>query len=108
MVRRSNTRARALVIISTTVVALVLLLATAVYAFSGPVPVEGAGYGTESDAQHGTEYRVRPGDTLWGIAADHTEPGGDVRRGVALIMELNDLDGSLIRAGEVLVVPAPR
>ena len=104
MVRRSNTRARALVIISTTVVALVLLLATAVYAFTGPVPIEGAEHGAES----AVEYRVRAGDTLWGIAADHTEPGGDVRRGVALIMELNDLEGSLIRAGEVLVVPALR
>jgi LysM repeat protein len=104
MVRRSNTRARALVIISTTVVALVLLLATAVYAFTGPVPIEGTEHGTESAA----EYRVRAGDTLWGIAADHTEPGGDVRHGVALIMELNDLEGSLIRAGEVLVVPALR
>ena len=104
MVRRSNTRARALVIISTTVVALVLLLATAVYAFTGPVPTAG----TENGTENGTEYRVRAGDTLWGIAADHTEPGGDVRRGVALIMEMNDLDGSVIRPGEVLVVPAPR
>lgn len=108
MVRRSNTRARALVIISTTVVALVLLLATAVYAFTGPVRIEGAGYGVESVVESVAEYRVRAGDTLWGIAADHTEPGGDVRRGVALIMELNDLEGSLIRAGEVLVVPALR
>jgi LysM repeat protein len=96
MVRQSNTRARALVIISTTVVALVLLLATAVYAFTGPVPTEGV------------DYRVRAGDTLWDIAADHTEPGGDVRRGVALIQEMNELDGSLIRAGQVLVVPAGR
>lgn len=96
MVRQSNTRARALVIISTTVVALVLLLATAVYAFTGPVAAEGV------------DYRVRAGDTLWDIAADHTEPGGDVRRGVALIQEMNELDGSLIRAGQVLVVPAAR
>ena len=96
MVRQSNTRARALVIISTTVVALVLLLATAVYAFTGLVPAEGV------------DYRVRAGDTLWDIAADHTEPGGDVRRGVALIQEMNELDGSLIRAGQVLVVPASR
>ena len=104
MVRRSNTRARALVIISTTVVALVLLLATAVYAFTGPVPTDG----TEPGTEHGAEYQVRAGDTLWGIAADHTEPGGDVRRGVALIMEMNDLDGSVIRPGELLVVPARR
>jgi LysM repeat protein len=96
MVRQSNTRARALVIISTTVVALVLLVATAVYAFTGPVPTESV------------DYRVRAGDTLWDIAADHTEPGGDVRRGVAVIQEMNELDGSLIRAGQVLVVPAGR
>ncbi len=96
MVGQLSTRARALVVISTSVLALVLLLATAVYAVSG------------STLDGGVEYRVGAGDTLWEIASDHTTRGGDVRGTVAAISEANDLEGSLIHPGQLLIVPEAR
>ena len=90
MPRYLTTPSRFLVIISTFVVALVLLLSSSVRA-AGPEPTT-------------VDYRVRSGDTLWNIAAV-VAPDGDVRDIVAEIKHLNDLDTSLIKPGQVLVVP---
>ncbi|MEN8114189.1 MAG: LysM peptidoglycan-binding domain-containing protein [Actinomycetota bacterium] len=94
MVSQRSTSVRALVIISTTVAALVLLLATAVHAMTSeePVPTD--------------EYRVHAGDTLWSIAGGLAGPDDDVRGMVATIRDLNDLSTSLIHVGDVLEVPA--
>jgi hypothetical protein len=48
-------------------------------------------------------YRVKPGDTLWSIAADKL--AGDPREGVWELRERNGLPGTLIRPGQVLVLP---
>lgn len=94
MISQRSTSARALVIISTTVAVFVLLLATAVHAMSTGAP------GATAD------YRVHAGDTLWSIASERTDPGGDVRAAIAEIRDLNDLSISMIRVGDVLSVPA--
>lgn len=86
------TRHRVAVIISIVVLA-VLLLASAVQA-----------NGDEATAT--IDYRVRSGDTLWSIAEAHGEHGGDVRATLHDIRSLNELDGSTIRAGQVLLLPA--
>lgn len=91
MPRYVTTPTRFLVIISTMIVALVLLLATSVMA-AGPEPVT-------------AEYRVRSGDTLWTIAERVGPDDDDVRAVVAEIMDLNDLESSLIRPGQSLLVP---
>jgi len=49
-------------------------------------------------------YRVRAGDTLWGIAAAHY-PGTDTRAAVYTIRSANHLDGATITAGQRLVLP---
>ena len=49
-------------------------------------------------------YRVKPGDTLWSIA-ERTFPG-DPREGVWELRERNELDGTTIVPGQVLVLPA--
>lgn len=72
-------------------VALVVLVAWAVLARAS----EGAG------PERG--YTVRPGDTLWTIAAAHY--GGDPRAVIWEIRQRNGLDGSLIRPGQRLVLP---
>jgi hypothetical protein len=48
-------------------------------------------------------YRVKPGDTLWSIAA--TQLAGDPREGVWELRERNRLAGTLIRPGQLLVLP---
>ncbi|MCJ7780000.1 MAG: LysM peptidoglycan-binding domain-containing protein [Acidimicrobiia bacterium] len=95
MISQRSTSARALVIISTTVAAFVLLLATAVHAMTGGDPLATV------------EYRVHAGDTLWSIAADTIAPGEDVRGMISTIQALNDLPTSAIRIGEVLEIPSP-
>ena len=48
-------------------------------------------------------YVVRPGDTLWSIAAERY--GGDPRAGIWKLQQRNDLAGSMITPGERLVLP---
>ncbi|HUK95341.1 MAG TPA: LysM peptidoglycan-binding domain-containing protein [Gaiellaceae bacterium] len=54
-------------------------------------------------AGHATRYTVRPGDTLWSIAAAHY--AGDPRDGVWKIQHENHLGATLIRPGERLLLP---
>ncbi|HXS62750.1 MAG TPA: LysM peptidoglycan-binding domain-containing protein [Streptosporangiaceae bacterium] len=47
---------------------------------------------------------VRPGDTLWEIAAK-AEPNADPRATIGEILDLNSLTGTAVRIGQVLFVP---
>ena len=91
MPRYLTAPSRFLVIISTFVVALVLLLASSVMA-AGPEPET-------------ADYRVRSGDTLWTIAEVVADDNEDIRGVIAEIRDLNTLDSSLIIPGQVLLVP---
>jgi nucleoid-associated protein YgaU len=51
----------------------------------------------------GEPYRVRPGDTLWSIAAAHYR--GDPRPAVWRLRRENDLGGAELRPGQVLRLP---
>ncbi len=92
MPRYLTAPSRFLVIISTMIVALVLLLASSVMA-AGPEPET-------------VDYLVHSGDTLWTIAEDVASDGGDVRGLISEIRHLNDLESSLIVPGQKLLVPA--
>ena len=48
---------------------------------------------------------VRPGDTVWSIAAGHAA-GGDISDEVAEIIALNRLSSPIIQPGETLRLPA--
>jgi hypothetical protein len=48
-------------------------------------------------------YVVRPGDTLWELAAERY--GGDPREGVWRIRERNWLTGAALPAGTILYLP---
>lgn len=52
-----------------------------------------------------TEHRVAAGETLWEIASNVTAPGADVRDAVRTIKELNALETTTIRPGQVLAIP---
>ena len=84
---------RAAIIFTVVVVVAVVLLAT------------GVGASSPDAVGDSVTHRVVAGDTLWGIAADHTGDGGDVRRTVFEIRRYNDLDGSVIVPGQVLEIP---
>jgi LysM repeat protein len=64
------------------------------------------GFAARSSHGAGPERRVvvRPGDTLWAIAA-RTYPG-DIREGVWRIEQRNRLQSATIAPGQRLVVPA--
>ena len=59
--------------------------------------------GAESEPVH---YTVAPGDTLWGIAIEHTAPWEDPRPKVEAIREANDLSGYEIFPGMSLELPS--
>ncbi len=87
----TGVRIRALFIISITVVVVLLLLASA-----------GNAAGEITDTY---DYRVRSGDTLWEIAAEHGPQGVDRRRVVASIERINDLSSSSLQAGQIIEIP---
>lgn len=91
MTIRISTLTRAVVLL--TVIAMVFFL----------LLTSGAGAGNE--VRPTITHVVASGDTLWSIAARHTAPGEDVRTTVYHIRQINDLEDSLIRAGQQLVVP---
>ncbi len=57
-----------------------------------------------SGAGHPQTYLVRPGDTLWSIAAGHYS--GDPREAVWEIEHANHLGDAPLQPGERLVLPA--
>jgi nucleoid-associated protein YgaU len=85
-------RLRALVLPLALALVFLLLLAQHGHAGDTAVPTE--------------SHRVVTGDTLWDLAEQRTEPGGDVRSVVRSIQRLNDLDGGFIIPGQVIIVPA--
>jgi len=85
-------RLRALVLPLALALVFLLLLAQRVHAGDTAVPTE--------------PYRVVSGDTLWDLADERTDPGEDVRSTVRLIQRVNDLNGGLIRPGQIIILPA--
>ena len=62
----------------------------------------GGGVGAET---HSASYTVAPGDTLWGIAIEHTAVWEDPRPKVEAIREANHLSGYEIYPGMSLDLP---
>lgn len=56
-------------------------------------------------AQHYAVVTVRPGDTLWAIAAAHAAQGTDVQEIVDRISDVNHLQSGTIQPGEHLRIP---
>jgi nucleoid-associated protein YgaU len=59
--------------------------------------------GASSGPEHVT---VRPGDTLWAIAAAHY-PGDDIQYRLAQLERVNHLLDAELSPGEILTLPAP-
>lgn len=67
----------------------------------------GGAAAAERPPQPATEYVVAAGDTLWGIATQHADPGVDVRNVVSDIKTLSGLETSTIFPGQILRIPGP-
>ena len=52
------------------------------------------------------EYVVESGDTVWGIATEYAGADQDVRRLVADIARLSEVEPGSIIPGQVLLIPA--
>jgi LysM repeat protein len=62
-----------------------------------------------ADAINKTEYIdviVRPGDTIWKIAKEHTDEHVDIREVVYIISKINEIENSMIYSGQVLKIPS--
>ncbi len=55
--------------------------------------------------ERSTFVTVRPGDTLWAIAASHTSANGDIEQTVDRISAENHLGSSSLQPGERLRIP---
>jgi hypothetical protein len=99
LTRRGRAVVAVLTILAGTAVALLLWLGLAggAQASSHGQPA-GAGY------RGMTQIVVRPGQTLWSLAAA-AEPSADPRIVIQQIIDANALGGTTIRAGELLWVP---
>ncbi len=51
---------------------------------------------------------VRPGDTLWRLAASHTANGGDVQETVDRIAAASHLTSASLHPGQRIRIPLPR
>ena len=58
-----------------------------------------------ASAEHYTTVTVRPGDTLWGLAAAHSGPSADVQEIVDRITDVNHLQSGTLQPGEHLRIP---
>lgn len=56
-------------------------------------------------AQRYAVVQVRPGDTLWSIAAKHAAAGSDVSQLVDEISDVNHLQAGSLQPGEKLRIP---
>jgi LysM repeat protein len=56
-------------------------------------------------AQHYATVTVKPGDTLWAIAAAHAGANADVQEAVDRISDANHLQSGTIQPGQHLRIP---
>lgn len=90
--------------VSTSTLARVMVLLTAVILLFAVMFTTGAE--ADTAAPQTALHVVQPGDTLWNLASRQTPAGGDVWATVGVIRDLNEIEGSMLYAGDRLVVPA--
>ena len=94
----ASTPQRVVVLLTSISLALALLLVGAVNALAA----DETGADVVTPQVH---HEVVAGDTLWDIAATYTDPGDDVRDTIYDIRIANGMPDSVVRVGQVLVIP---
>ena len=85
---------------------LIVIITLSMMSFLGSL-VTGVSARGESEAVR-RKYTVRPGDTLWAIAKEHTNGKGDIRRYIYDLMLENGMKSPDIIPGQVLLIPPER
>jgi len=67
--------------------------------------INGSAYVSGSSMEVYETVTVKPGDTLWDIAAEHVQPNTDIRTFVHELEELNSIDGGCLIAGQEIIIP---
>lgn len=89
-------------------VALLTVLAPLAVLAVGALPEEGAmgaGTGVVGASPAPAVVVVAPGDTVWGLAADHAPAGADLHRYVAEVLAHNGVRAGGLRPGDALEFP---
>lgn len=94
--RDADVRSRGAKVIETAAFAFVILAVGIVVAMPHPVP----------EAALTRPVRVQAGQTLWELAVRHPLPGATTAETVDAIRKVNDLEGSRLVSGGVVLVPA--
>lgn len=100
--RHTYTRRRIVAALALTV--LVLVAWAALRVVGAAIPLAAGEPSTPMVSIAASTYVVQPGETLWSIAR-HLDPDGDPRPVVDRLAAANG--GTQLRAGEVIVLPAP-
>jgi LysM repeat protein len=100
MTSSASTPLRFVVLLTSVVVALLLLLTGTVSARAGDETLA-----SDAVVRASVHHQVVAGDSLWTIAEGYTVPGEDVRIVIHDIKVANGLDTSVIDVGQVLVIP---
>jgi predicted Zn-dependent protease len=69
------------------------------------VPVLSSSHLYAAAPQRYSSVIVRPGDSLWSLAADHTPAGANVQDTIDRIASVNHLEDATIVPGERLSIP---
>lgn len=101
--RNGRTARRARLAAIVFALAIGFMFGTMVEAFEVPTSVE-SGHVPEAEQSAATVV-VMPGDSLWSIARAHAPEGMDVRKYVHALRKANGLEGSVLHAGQTLVLP---
>lgn len=84
---------------------LVLVAVTVALALAFALLTTLVGASADGDVPIAGTTTLEGGETLWGIAADITPAGGDVRETVAVLLEANDFDSPTVPTGTLVRLP---
>lgn len=87
------------------VAAVVFAVTVAIVLALGAGALGAIGADADGPAPIGDTVTVQPGQTLWDVAAQVTEAGGDVRLTLDRIRDLNGFDGHAVPAWTTVVLP---
>ena len=79
------------------IISLVIILLFTLYNFTA--------FSINNEEHQYIEILVQDGDTIWDIAQEYYDGTKDIRRIVHNILDINDIEGAMIKPGDRILVP---